>query len=134
MSTRSLRTIRSKMPDSLPADRVSAALDEIFAVEESGGDLPADVAATLFEVMVRAAENVEWLSDADEARILKWVADKWTFRDPSLFRLLGTIAVNLKGDKARRLLEDRLAEASDPFQRERLESLLAQRKQSESSE
>lgn len=134
MSNRSLRTIRSKMPDSLPAVQVSAALDEVFAAEDSGAELSADVAATLFEVMVRAAENIDWLSDSDEARILDWVARKWTFRDPGLFRILGTIAVNLKSEDARRFLEDRSSETSDPVQRERLQSLLSQRQQSEARE
>jgi len=76
------------------------------------------------EVMIRAAENDSWLSDAEQARILEWLTVKWANEPPAYFSRLCALTSNLKLDGARGLLEEKLAAEQDSSRRERIQRIL----------
>jgi hypothetical protein len=127
MSVRSLRTIRAEMPDWLEPDQVRSTLAEIFAAVEDGDDAADEVASALLDLMTRAAENDEWLSPAEEQRILDWVAASWAVEPAPHFNRLCALLVNVSLPQAAAFLRERLDEESDPSRKATLRSSLDDR-------
>jgi hypothetical protein len=127
MSVRSLRTIRAEMPDWLEPDQVRSTLAEIFAAVEDGDDPADEVASALLDLMTRAAENDEWLSPAEEQRILEWVDANWAVEPAPHFNRLCALLVNVSLPQAAAFLRERLDEESDPSRKATLRSSLDDR-------
>jgi capsular polysaccharide biosynthesis protein len=127
MSVRSLRTIRAEMPDWLEPDQVRSTLAEIFAAVEEGDESADEVASALLDLMTRAAENDEWLSPAEEQRILDWVAASWAVEPAPHFNRLCALLVNVSLPQAAAFLRERLDEETDPSRKATLRSSLDDR-------
>ena len=123
MAVKSLRKICAEMPDWLSPEEVSSTLEEVFAAADDGED-PVAVANGIMEVMVRAAENDRWLSDAEQVKTLEWLTLNWADEPPAYFSRLCALTSNLKLDGARGLLEEKQGAEKDPGRRERIQRIL----------
>ena len=123
MSARSLQRIKVDMPDWLTPGQVGDTLAEVFEAAADGEEVEA-AAEVLMEVMVRAAENEEWIDDANERLILTWVRRNWTDEPRALFNRLCALAANLQLPEAQALLQARHDEQSDADLKAELRAVL----------
>ncbi len=122
MTAKSLRRIVAEMPDWLSPEEVNTTLANIF--EAGAGDTPQAFADALMELMLRAAENDQWLSDDDQHRILAWIREHWATEPPSFFNRLCALTANLKLEEAQALLEEKCETETDPDRLQTLKSTL----------
>lgn len=127
MNTPTVAALRGTIKQARSVAELNPLLPQLHDVLARDTDRPLDLAQVIYEAQVVAGGDFQRLDAATEQIVLGWVRKHWSNEPLALFELLSAILVNLAGEAAGQLLEEKLATEPNPRRQEQLRASIRDR-------